>query len=155
MKDTIRLEAGRRPWEPSSDAKLIETLIYNNMPVLGFLLQGSILYIFRCIEGFGDTTHVWVYARIGSDEAEYVRKRKDRIWYAVDHVGVGSPKTVALATDEDGVLLAMDLRPEKGISLGESDTFVDFILQHGTKTAKKGSKEEEAVYKLQEMISSI
>lgn len=155
MMDTIQLEVGLPPWQPSSDAELVEVFVRNNMPVFGILKQAGNQYLFRCVEGFGDSTHVWVYAEISKAKAHYLRDRREHMWAALENVAITAPKTVALATDEDGILLAMDLKPEKGISLEESDVFVNFIVQYGSKTAKKGSKQEEAVYRLQDMISSI
>jgi hypothetical protein len=155
MSDSIRLEVGGRPWLPSSDAELTDTLIYNNGPIAGLLRQHGSIYFFRCVEGFGDTVHVWVYAHVSEHEADFLRSMRIDLWSALEQVSNFSPITVALATDEDGILLAMDLRPEKGVSLLESDVYIDFLIQYGSHVAKKGSKEEEAVFRLQDMASPL
>jgi len=159
MSDTIQLEPGGVPWQPSSDAELIETFVHYNMPIVGIVRQRGQMYLFRCAEGFGDTTHVWAYLSISANDLanllKYFRKYgKEDFWHVIEaNLGGNEPLTIALATDSDGILLAMDLKPEKGLSILDSETLIDMILVYGERVAKEGSKEERAVKALYEMVS--
>jgi hypothetical protein len=153
MRGYIELQSGATPWQPSHDAELVETLLYNNMPIVGVVHQNDEFYLFRCVEGFADTTHVWAYTPITEAALEFLRKSKDVLWSSIDQVTDDSRLTIALATDEDGILLGMDLRKEKGVSILDNEAIISFLLRYGNQEVKKGSRAERAVRQLEDMTS--
>jgi hypothetical protein len=126
MSDLLQFAPGQKPWEPSPDAQLVETFLYNNMPIVGVFRQRGALYLFRCVEGFADETHVWAYARVEEENLDKLR-RSDELWMPLDDLTAGKSFMVAVATDEDGIVAICDLGHQVA-SILDSDSIVERVL---------------------------
>jgi hypothetical protein len=126
MSDLLQLEPGQKPWKPSSDAELVETFLYNNMPLVGVIRQLGALFLFRCVEGFADETHVWAYARVDEENLDKLR-RSDELWMPLEDLTAGQRFMVALATDEDGIVAISHLGHQVA-SILDSDSIVERVL---------------------------
>ena len=63
--------------------------------------------MFRCIEGQADSTQVWAYTRITSDELDAVQASgADDRDPVVDQVVAGKPTVLALTDDQRGLTIS-------------------------------------------------
>jgi hypothetical protein len=106
MVDRIQLGKHYSPWEPSSDAQLLATYLYYDIPRIGVVAQHGEAYLFRCIEGYADDIHVWAYAPIQATELEELDKANGdpKIWDILRRVTLGIPMSFAVASDSEGIL---------------------------------------------------
>jgi hypothetical protein len=115
MAERIAIEQGRHPWLPSEDAELVETFHHYDMPLIGAIRQGSALHLFRCIEGHVDSTQVWAYTRISSEELEALRAAgPDDFDALIEGVVSGKPTIVALADEDRGLTVSALLADPTG-----------------------------------------
>jgi hypothetical protein len=126
MADPLKFEPGQKPWLPSRKAELVETFLYNNMPLVGVVRQQGNLYLFRCVEGFADETHVWAYVPVEEHNLDKLR-RSDELWMPLDDLTSGQSFIVAIATDTDGIVAIYDLGHEV-TSILDSDQIVERVL---------------------------
>jgi hypothetical protein len=123
MGELIQFEAGQRPWKPSQSAEPIETFLYNNMPIVGAFAQDWATYLFRCVEGVADETHVWAYTQVGPGALDELRNAKN-LWDSLAEITAGGRFWTTLATDEDGIV-AVFPPPSPAKSPGPVATILD------------------------------
>ncbi len=126
MGDLLHLQPGQKPWKPTRDSELVETFLYNNMPLVGVIREGGTSYLVRCVEGFADETHVWAYARVDEENLDKLR-RADELWMPLEDLTSGKSLVVAVATDDDGIVAACYFGYEFA-SILESDAIVERLL---------------------------
>ena len=68
MSGQVAIEQGRHPWLPSRDAEEVLVLHRYDMPLIGVIRQDGDLYLYRCIEGQTEASHLWAYSALGEDE---------------------------------------------------------------------------------------
>jgi hypothetical protein len=104
----VAIEHGRHPWLPSEDAELVETLHHYGIPLVGVVLQGGALHLFRCIEGHDDPKHVWTYIRITEEDLQALRGAgPDELDTMVEGLGAGRPTVVALGYEGRGLMVSV------------------------------------------------
>jgi hypothetical protein len=126
MADLLKFEPGQKPWKPSRNTELVETFLYNNMPLVGVIRQHGTLYLFRCVEGFADETHVWAYVPVEEENLDKLR-RSDELWMPLQDLTSGQSFMVAIATDRDGIVAIYNLGHEVP-SILDSDLIVELVL---------------------------
>ncbi len=162
MGDQLSLEPGRAPWKPSKDAELVETLLYNNMPLVGVIRQYGHLYVFRCVEGFADDTHVWAYMLIQDADLAQLRELAAGgdldLWSRLGNLTAGGQFALALATDQDGIVAVFHTYGLDPPTILESQDFVDLVLKYGFSgpymtTEDYQEKADAALHRLAEMVA--
>lgn len=115
MSEQIAIEQGREPWSPSTDAQLVTTLHFYDMPLAGVIRQGGATHLFRCIEGHVDLNNLWAYTPVSEAEvAELEAAGADELDGAIDRVVEGRPVVVALGREGDGILVSALIRDPGG-----------------------------------------
>jgi len=106
MAEHIAIEQGRPPWQPAEDAELVEVLHHYDMPLIGVVRHGTSLHLFRCIEGHTDSSQLWAYTPLSTDEFDRLRAGDSDLDAVVAEVSARRPTVLALASDEQGVTLS-------------------------------------------------
>lgn len=107
MADQISIQPGFSPWQPSSDAELLETYNYYDMPLEGIVGQGGVSYLFRCIEGQTGPESLWAYTLLEEGEAGSLANLKDQPEALEDRLrslGQRKPLVIAVAREGHGVV---------------------------------------------------
>jgi hypothetical protein len=140
MSGQVAIEQGRQPWLPSRDAEEVLVLHRYDMPLIGVIRQDGDLYLYRCIEGQTDVSHLWAYSSLGEDELVALSKASpEDLDQAVEAVASHRPVVVALAHDGTGITAsALVVTPERyeslihaaGSVLRDASSEVDEKLAH-------------------------
>lgn len=116
MSDLAQLQTGASPWLPNSSANQVEMLDYYEIPTSGiFELQGD-SYLFVCLMGHLDEAHLWAYARLDPVDVERVSSAsEEEIDQFINQILYYSGRDIkiALATDEQGILVAVTINSLK------------------------------------------
>jgi hypothetical protein len=71
---------------------------------LGSSARTAIFYLYRCIEGQTEASHLWAYSALGEDElAALSGASPEGLDEAVDEAASDRPVVVALAHDDTGI----------------------------------------------------
>lgn len=114
MGDNIRIEPGFHPWQPGYESELIEVLAQFDVPTAGILLQGGNYYVFWCLEGVNAPKSLWAYTLLKDADVDGLRSvtgAPEGFEKIADLVQRG-PVTVALADEQEGVVLSTAVQPE-------------------------------------------
>lgn len=140
MSRQVAIEQGRQPWLPSRDAEEVLVLHRYDMPLIGVVRQDGDLYLYRCIEGHTDASHLWAYTALQEDELEALSKASpEGLDDAIEAAAAGRPAVVALAHDGTGItasaLVATPRRYKSlihaaGSALRDASSEVDKKLAH-------------------------
>jgi hypothetical protein len=133
MVDRISLALHFPPWEPSSEAELVETYIYYDVPRLGAISDNGELYLFRCVEGFADEIHVWAYAPITTMELATLNEAQGtaELWGVVEEITSKGSLSFAVASDAEGIISRWDERAVSGgiSSIMDTNSIMKNILK--------------------------
>ena len=140
MSGQVAIEQGRQPWLPSRDAEEVLVLHRYDMPLIGVIRQDGDHYLYRCIEGQTDASHLWAYSALREDELEALSEASpEALDQAVDAAASDRPVVVALAHDGTGItasaIVATPQRYESlvhaaGSALRDASSEVDEKLAH-------------------------
>jgi hypothetical protein len=104
MNRQVAIEQGRQPWLPSRDAEEVLVLHRYDMPLIGVIRQDGDLYLYRCIEGLTEASHLWAYTALREDELESLGGASpEGLDQAVEAAAADRPLVVALAHDDTGI----------------------------------------------------
>ena len=119
MSRQVAIEQGRHPWLPSRHAEEVLVLHRYDMPLIGVIRQDDDLYLYRCIEGHTDSSHLWAYSALREDELEALSEASpEGLDQAVETAAAGRPVVLALAHDDTGITAsALVATPERYESL--------------------------------------
>src|SRR5213082_1603151 len=106
MAEHIGIEQGRPPWQPAKDAELVEVFHRYDMPLVGVVRHGSSLHLFRCIDGHTDSSQLWAYTPLSSEELDRLRAGDGDLDALVAEISAWRPTVVALASDDRGVTVS-------------------------------------------------
>ena len=140
MSGQVAIEQGRQPWLPSRDAEEVLVLHRYDMPLIGVIRQDGDLYLYRCIEGQTEASHLWAYSALGQDELVALSEASpEGLDQAVEAAAAARPVVVALAHDDTGITAsALVANPERyesvihaaGSALRDASSEVDEKLAH-------------------------
>jgi hypothetical protein len=140
MSGYVAIEQGRQPWLPSRDAEEVVVLHRYDMPLIGVIRQDGELYLYRCIEGHTEASHLWAYTALREDELEALGEATPEGFdQAVEAAAASRPVVVAIAHDDTGITAsALVATPERykslihaaGSALRDASDEVDKKLAH-------------------------
>lgn len=114
MSDQIALRMGAVPWRPASTAESVIVLDRYDIPLLGVVHQHGSNFLFNFLDGQPQEVNMWGYANIADQELETLRgAAPEEIDDLVDQIFGTRDITVAIATEETGLLLSAIIRPYK------------------------------------------
>lgn len=119
MGDTIRIEHGFEPWQPSFDTNLVEVLAEFDVPTVGILESAGHRYLFWCVGDPNYPITVWAYSLLedGEDRAFDSVTGVEAGYRLVSELMVGRSLTVAIAEDDEGVVFTAPAFLEHGGSV--------------------------------------
>lgn len=104
MSDQVILSSGARPWLPTADTEAVEMLSYYDGPLIGIFRQHGVAYLFRCLGGELAAANLWLYSPLTeADVSAILASEGTEFDSLLDRVSEGLV-TVALASDQDGLL---------------------------------------------------
>jgi len=125
MSDSIQIDRWSRPWSPTPDAELVETLNHYDMPLLGVIKQHGAHYLFRCIAGQVESTHIWAYRLLSESERQELDRvdSPEALREIVAQLYSHGPLTLAVASDDAGIFGSTEV-----------STLAPEDLEHGLRT---------------------
>lgn len=110
MSDLIRLEHGHQPWHPTDGSSLFRTFDEYDIPLGGVIVQDNCLYLFTCVSGAMGPLGVWVYSHIEAGHLAALEAASgDDFDQLVLSLHGSRPMSLAVSTDDDGIVASVDL----------------------------------------------
>jgi hypothetical protein len=101
-------EPGALPWRPNSTASLVDVYHRYDIPLVGIVEDDDTQYLFQCLAGHADDVSVWAYTPVTEREQEVLEEADPEFLVQVQMgFSRGRPVEVAIATEDDGVLLSI------------------------------------------------
>ncbi len=104
MSDLIRLELGREPWKPTPDSQVVVQYRYYDMPLAGVLRQGSLEYLFICLDGEDEKTNLWLYASLDREQRAALDAAGAEINTVLHQMPLHGWSRLALASEARGIV---------------------------------------------------
>jgi hypothetical protein len=77
MGDHIRIEVGRKPWQPTDDAEVLSTYDFHDFPLAGLVQQHGSMFGFWCVDGRVGDSNVWAYVWISEQDRQGLETAED------------------------------------------------------------------------------
>jgi regulator of extracellular matrix RemA (YlzA/DUF370 family) len=117
MSDLMQITFGSRPWLPGPGVKPVAVFHKYDVPLIGIVKQHNVPHLFRCLIGEIEPVSFWGYSTLTEAEAKQLTKASGAEFERlIDAAFVDRTVMVALADEETGVLMAVQVEAKAAIS---------------------------------------
>lgn len=112
MTDSIHIEHGCPPWQPTEGT--VRGAVYHqySIPLVGVVVQEGVRFLYWCVTGHAAPENAWAYARINEEDERALATAGHENFDEALRKAVGDRVcTFAIASDEKGVIEWVVLQP--------------------------------------------